>query len=61
MISLEQGCRWVGSRHTEYITILAAQFDRITMAVGSGDRKKPQQDCMGWPQVANAYAVSQGK
>jgi len=31
------------------------------MAVGSGDREKLQQDCMGWPQVADAYAVSQGK
>lgn len=61
MIRIEQGSRWVRSKHTEYITILEALFDRITMGVGGGDRKKPQKDCMGWPQVANAYAVSQGK
>jgi len=30
------------------------------MAVGNGDVKTPQQDCMGWPQLVNAYAVSQG-
>jgi hypothetical protein len=61
MIRIEQGRRWVRSRHTEYITILAALFDRITMAVDSGDRKKPQQYCMEWPQMADVYAVSQGK
>ena len=41
MIRIKQGSRWVRSTHTEYITILAALFDRIIMAVGNGDMKTP--------------------
>jgi hypothetical protein len=56
-IRIKQGSRCVGSRHTAYITILAALFDRIIMAVSSEDRRNPQQDRMGLPQGADAYAI----